>query len=200
MPRTRPPYPEQFRREAVELVRRSGRSAREIAADLGVTEQSLRTWVKQSDVDQGRAHGLSSEEKEELRRLRREVRVLREEREILKSHGLLRHGDGVDPVAAFRFIAAEWANHKVARMCRVLGVSRAGFYGWERRAPCDRELTDAWLTDKIRAMHEKSRAPTGRGGFTPSCAGGSLALPGSCSVIGCVRSCSCGCVFGARGC
>jgi transposase len=84
MPRTRPPYPEQFRREAVELVRKSGGSAREIAADLGVTEQSLRNWVKQADVDQGRAHGLSSEEKEELRRLRREVRVLREEREILK--------------------------------------------------------------------------------------------------------------------
>ena len=83
MPRTRPPYPEQFRREAVELVRKSGRPISEIAKDLGVTEQSLRTWVKQADVDAGRAHGLSSEEKEELRRLRREVRVLREEREIL---------------------------------------------------------------------------------------------------------------------
>jgi transposase len=84
MPRTRPPYPEQFRRQAVELVKRSGQPVREIAKDLGVTEQSLRTWVKQADVDAGRAHGLSSEEKEELRRLRREVRVLREEREILR--------------------------------------------------------------------------------------------------------------------
>jgi transposase len=84
MPRTRPPYPEQFRREAVGLVKKSGRPISEIARDLGVTEQSLRTWVKQVDVDAGRAHGLSSEEKEELRRLRREVRVLREEREILK--------------------------------------------------------------------------------------------------------------------
>jgi transposase len=84
MPRTRPPYPEQFRREAVELVRKSGRPTSEIAKDLGVTEQSLRNWVKQADVDGGRAHGLSSEEKEELRRLRRENRILREEREILK--------------------------------------------------------------------------------------------------------------------
>ncbi len=83
MPRTRPPYPEQFRREAVELAKKRGRPVKEIAADLGVTEQSLRSWVKQADVDPGRAHGLSSEEKEELRRLRREVRVLREEREIL---------------------------------------------------------------------------------------------------------------------
>jgi transposase len=86
MPRSRPPYPEQFRREAVELVRKEkgDRSVKEIAVDLGVTEQSLRNWLKQADVDAGRAHGLSSEEKEELRRLRREVRVLREEREILK--------------------------------------------------------------------------------------------------------------------
>jgi transposase len=84
MPRSRPPYPEQFRREAVELVRKSGRPVREIAEDLGVTDQSLRNWLKQANVDAGRAHGVSSDEKEELRRLRREVRTLREEREILK--------------------------------------------------------------------------------------------------------------------
>lgn len=84
MPRSRPPYPEQFRREAVELVRTSGRSIKEIAGDLGVTEQSLRNWVKQQEVDVGTRPGISSDEREELRRLRRENRVLREEREILK--------------------------------------------------------------------------------------------------------------------
>jgi putative transposase len=46
-------------------------------------------------------------------------------------------------------------------MCRVLGVSRAGFYAWERRAPCDRELSDAWLTEKIRAIHAKSQGTYG---------------------------------------
>jgi putative transposase len=46
-------------------------------------------------------------------------------------------------------------------MCRVLGVSRAGFYAWERRAPCDRELSDAWLTDKIRAIHARSKGTYG---------------------------------------
>ena len=84
MPRSRPPYPERFRREAVELVRTSGRTIKEIASDLGVTEQSLRNWVKQQEVDVGTRPGISSDEREELKRLRRENRVLREEREILK--------------------------------------------------------------------------------------------------------------------
>lgn len=84
MPRSRPPYPEEFRREAVELVRTSGRSVNSIARDLGVSGQSLSSWVKRTEIDAGRAPGLTSEEREELRRLRRENRVLREEREILK--------------------------------------------------------------------------------------------------------------------
>ena len=46
-------------------------------------------------------------------------------------------------------------------MCRVLGVSRAGFYAWERRAPCDRALRDAWLTEKIREIHAKSKGTYG---------------------------------------
>lgn len=84
MPRTRAPYPEEFRREAVELVRSSGRPVSEIAKDLGVSGQSLSSWVKRAEIDSGRAPGLTTEEREELRRLRRENRVLREEREILK--------------------------------------------------------------------------------------------------------------------
>ena len=84
MPRTRPIYPEEFRREAVALLKSSGNTVREIARDLGVSEQTLRNWRKQADVDAGRAHGLSSVEREELGRLRRENRLLREEREILR--------------------------------------------------------------------------------------------------------------------
>ncbi len=85
MPRSRPPYPEQFRREAVALVRSApDRPVPQIARELGISGQTLRNWVKQAEVDRGARHGLSSDEREELRRLRREVSVLAEEREILK--------------------------------------------------------------------------------------------------------------------
>ena len=78
------PYPPEFRREAVELLRRSGKSVPQLAAELGVSPQSLRNWARQIDVDEGRVEGLPSAERDELRRLRREVRTLTEEREILK--------------------------------------------------------------------------------------------------------------------
>jgi transposase len=85
VPRTRPPYPPEFRAEAVRLIRSSGKLVREIASDLGVSEQTLRNWVRQGDIDDGRrSDGLTSSEQEELRRLRRENRLLRQEREILK--------------------------------------------------------------------------------------------------------------------
>ena len=78
------PYPMEFRREAIELLRRSGKTIPQLAAELGVSPQSLRNGARQIDVDEGRAEGLTSDEREELRRLRREVRTLTEEREILK--------------------------------------------------------------------------------------------------------------------
>jgi transposase len=78
------PYPIEFRREAVALLKSSGKSVPQLAAELGISPQSLRNWSRQIDVDEGRAAGLSSDEREELRRLRRELRTVTEEREILK--------------------------------------------------------------------------------------------------------------------
>jgi transposase len=78
------PYPSAFRAEAIRLVRTSGKPRSEIARDLGLTSETLRLWVKQADLDAGnRQDGLTTEEREELRRLRKENRILREEREIL---------------------------------------------------------------------------------------------------------------------
>ena len=84
MPRTRPPYLPEFRREAVELVL-AGRSVRDVAESLGCSDQSLHNWVRQEQLDRHeRDDGLTSAEREELRRLRRENVRLKQEREILK--------------------------------------------------------------------------------------------------------------------
>lgn len=77
-------YAAEFRQEAVRLFRVSGKPLRDIASDLGIAPESLRRWALQADVDDGRRQGLSSDEREELRKLRRENARLREEREILK--------------------------------------------------------------------------------------------------------------------
>ena len=78
------PYTEEFKREAVKLLRCGERSVPQLARELGVSQGSLRTWAAQLDVDEGKAEGLSSAERDELKRLRREVKILAEEREILK--------------------------------------------------------------------------------------------------------------------
>ena len=69
---------------AVELAREREKPIGQVAKDLGISESCLRNWLNQADVDEGRREGLSTEEREELRRLRRENRVLRMERDILK--------------------------------------------------------------------------------------------------------------------
>jgi transposase len=84
VPRSKPPYPPEFRREALELLRVSGKPIGQVARDLGVAEQTLYVWRRKAQIDQGEREGLSSDEREELRRLRRENRTLQMEKDILK--------------------------------------------------------------------------------------------------------------------
>lgn len=84
MPRTRQPYPPEFRQQMVQLVK-AGRTAEELSREFEPTAQTIHNWVKQSDRDAGvRSDGLTSSERDELRTLRREVKQLKVEREILK--------------------------------------------------------------------------------------------------------------------
>lgn len=84
MPSSRPPYPREFRQELIQLAR-SGRSPESLSKDYEPSAQTIRNWLAQADRDEGRRDdGLTTAEREELRRLRRDNRRLREEREILK--------------------------------------------------------------------------------------------------------------------
>jgi|SRR5664280_110396 len=99
MGKTRPAYPPEFRRQIVELMR-AGRTPEELAREFEPSAQSIRNWARQFDRDEGRrADGLTTAEREELRRLRRENRQLREEREILAKAAawFARETDSVGP-------------------------------------------------------------------------------------------------------
>jgi transposase len=80
----RRPYPPEFKREAVELYRRSGKSLVVVAGELGVATESLRSWNKQHAIDAGEREGLSSAEREELRELKRKLLRVEQERDLLK--------------------------------------------------------------------------------------------------------------------
>jgi transposase len=97
VPRTRPPYPEEFRREAIRLAQLGDKPQRRLAKDLGISDVTLRNWLKQEKAERGeRPDGLSSEERAELKRLRDENATLRMEREILRKAAVFfaREDDG----------------------------------------------------------------------------------------------------------
>jgi len=77
-------YPPEFRAEAVRLYRDTDKTLRQVASDLGISVESIRKWVAQSEIDEGRRDGLTTEERQEVAQLKRRVRILEQEREILK--------------------------------------------------------------------------------------------------------------------
>ena len=99
MPKSHPPYPDEFRQQILELTR-AGRTPDELAEEFEPTAQTIRNWIKQAELDNGQRHdGLTSDEKAELARLRKENKQLRLEREILKKAAawFARETDAVPP-------------------------------------------------------------------------------------------------------
>lgn len=94
MPR---PHPPEFRQRAIALAREGAKPIDQIAADIGISGSCLRGWLKQADIDGGKADGLTTDEKEELRRLRKENRVLQMERDILKKAAAFFASENVNP-------------------------------------------------------------------------------------------------------
>jgi putative transposase len=120
--------------------------------------------VKQADLDAGvRSDGLTTEEREELRRLRRENKQLRIEREIpKKSRSLVCSGDRLCTSEVFEFARANQAEFGVRALCRVLGVSPSGYYAWRDRSPSSRDVENERFLRRMREIHVFSRETYGK--------------------------------------
>lgn len=175
MPRTRPLYPPEFKAEAVKLARSSEKPLSELARDLGVSTGTLRNWLKQQQIDAGKRDGLTTDEREELRRLRKEntrsskrsvrcsakPRLFSPERRRAAggSADLLLHRDRED------------RSLHSAYMCRVLRVSRSGYYAWRVRPPSRRERDNAALTpSRFTVSTAIPERPTELRGYMRACA------------------------------
>ncbi|MBU9700082.1 IS3 family transposase [Rhodobacteraceae bacterium HSP-20] len=151
------PTPE-FRREAVRLALTSGRMRREIAEDLGIGLSTLTRWLR-DERDASEPSEAPVDVHAELKRLRRENAVLKQERDILKKAGGLLRERGKS--MTFGFIEAEKANFPISRMCHVLGVSQSGFFAWQERPACLRQQQDMVYLAHIRTAFALSNGTYG---------------------------------------
>ncbi len=138
--------------------------------------------MQQAEINAGTRDGLTTTVREELRRLRRENRVLTQERDI---GSLLRQGKRREPLAVFAFIEAEKASSPISTMCRLLGVSTSGYYAWRIRSPSARSHTDHALSQRVRMSMSAVAVPTGCPASGPRCASKGCIAPASAWRVCC---------------
>ncbi len=151
-------YSPEFKREAIELVRRSGASCRQVALEIGVAPDLLTRWVREAQSGVEKAFlGTGSPRDEELARLKRELaRVLRSV--IFKRRGSVLCQGVIERHTVIQRCRNEYP---VRLMCRCLKVSANGYYAWQDRAPSPRARANARLVKRIREIHEHSRGMIG---------------------------------------
>ena len=177
----------EFREQAVELVRATGKTIAEVARDLQINDTTLGNWVKADRAERGEPDSsgllpLTAEERAEPTDCAGRRQAQDRAGDPEKGGGLL--GDRVDKVTRFAFIDREKAHHDVTVLCRMLKVSRTGSYAWLSRPPSARAVADEVLAVQIRAAIDDNRrrvygAPRIHAELaTPACGWGANASPG----------------------
>ena len=166
-------YPEEFRREACELVHRGDRSIRQVAAGLGIPDQTLCNWLKAEE--KAKARGQESRGVDRVRTGRAQApaqgerRVEDGPRDPAQSFSIFRTGD--EPLSRFRFVSARRDQYPVKALCRVAKVSRSGYYAWASRPPSRVvSMTPIWPTPSATSTGARG-APMERLGSTASSVG-----------------------------
>ncbi len=155
MPKEQRTFTREFKVEAVQLAQSSRKPLAQVARDLGIADSTLHQWCNLFS-EQGKqafpGSGHQTPEAEELRRLKRELEVTRQERDILKkpkksTRHLFAHAE-----LSYPFIAEHCQQYPVTTMCRVLGVSVSGYYDWHKREPSAHEREDGELAKHIHRI------------------------------------------------
>ncbi|WP_213044179.1 IS3 family transposase [Nitrospira defluvii] len=158
--KTRRQYTEEFKTEAVRLVRDSARPVAQVARDLGIADHLLYRWRAEQQQTESRGHTRQAmrAEQEELVRLRRENATLKQERDFLKrAAAFLREGVAM----RYRVIQEHDRRYPIRLMCRALAVSAAGYYAWRIRPESARSVSDRTTLSVIRVIHRESRETYG---------------------------------------
>ena len=164
MPKNSTQYTTEYRREIVALARRSSRSPEALAREVEPSAGTIRNWIRQADLDEGRrTDGITTKERTEIRRLRRATKRLRLERDIvLLATGWFRGEQRLSPQDGFAFVKAHRNILPVRAMCRILGSSSSGYYAWLKRPPSLRARRDAVLRRQVHLSWKNSRRTYGR--------------------------------------
>ncbi|MGM0939898.1 MAG: IS3 family transposase [Bacillota bacterium] len=150
-------YDNEFKIQAVQMVKQDGKKIAEVARELDLAEQTLHNWVKKYDKNQEAAFvgsGNPSPENKNEREFEKRIRDLEEENAILKkANEHLRKR----PEVIYDFIYKHRHEFRVAKMCLVLGVSKSGYYAWLRRPKSEQKKRRETLTAQVKRVHLESR-------------------------------------------
>ncbi|QIX53725.1 IS3 family transposase [Rhodococcus sp. DMU1] len=151
------PYPKEFRDDVVRVARgrEPGQHLRQIAADFGISESCLTNWLRKADVEEGIKPGTTNEESRENRELRKRIRLLEQENEVLRRAAayLSQESSGKMIYPLVRELAA--GGIPVAATCRVLGIARQPYYRWLVRPVTDAELEEAYRANALFDAHRE---------------------------------------------
>ena len=152
------PYPQEFRDDVVAVARQGQAPLKQIAKDFGISEGCLSNWMKKADVEAGRRPGVTDVAATEVRELKKRNRLLEQENEVLRRAAAYLSqanlpGKIVFPLVREMAAAGTPIRVPVAVACRVLALSRQGYYQWLKDPVSQRDFDDAHVIDAVLGIH-----------------------------------------------